>query len=162
MTLALCVYVFQIPSKDSFDTLSALDIAEQLTYLDHQIFIAIRSESVLHPQLSHWAHNSVMTYFCRNKTCVLSPRKYAYHNKTFVKTELFCRDKYLSWQMFCCNKNISLSQQHFCHDRHTSVTTKDTFCRDKLTPVFVGTKLFVAAKTILVAAPTSDTNQHSF
>ncbi|XP_070202561.1 ras-specific guanine nucleotide-releasing factor 2-like [Littorina saxatilis] len=37
----------QIPSKDSFDTLSALDIAEQLTYLDHQIFIAIRSEELL-------------------------------------------------------------------------------------------------------------------
>lgn len=34
----------QVPSKDNFDTLSALDIAEQLTYLDHQIFIAIRSE----------------------------------------------------------------------------------------------------------------------
>ncbi|KAK7496823.1 hypothetical protein BaRGS_00011803, partial [Batillaria attramentaria] len=36
-----------VPSKDNFDTLSALDIAEQLTYLDHQIFIAIRSEELL-------------------------------------------------------------------------------------------------------------------
>ncbi|XP_055880494.1 ras-specific guanine nucleotide-releasing factor 2-like isoform X5 [Biomphalaria glabrata] len=35
------------PSKDNLDTLSALDIAEQLTYLDHQIFIAIRSEELL-------------------------------------------------------------------------------------------------------------------
>ncbi|KAL8608829.1 hypothetical protein ACOMHN_034774 [Nucella lapillus] len=35
------------PSKDDFDSLSALDIAEQLTYLDHQIFIAIRSEELL-------------------------------------------------------------------------------------------------------------------
>ncbi|XP_059148958.1 ras-specific guanine nucleotide-releasing factor 2-like isoform X7 [Physella acuta] len=34
-------------SKDNLDTLSALDIAEQLTYLDHQIFIAIRSEELL-------------------------------------------------------------------------------------------------------------------
>ena len=30
--------------SDNFDTLSALDIAEQMTYLDHQIFVAIRSE----------------------------------------------------------------------------------------------------------------------
>ncbi|XP_013403416.1 ras-specific guanine nucleotide-releasing factor 1 [Lingula anatina] len=35
------------PSKDTFDTLSALDIAEQLTYLDHHIFMAIRSEELL-------------------------------------------------------------------------------------------------------------------
>ncbi|XP_064620078.1 ras-specific guanine nucleotide-releasing factor 2-like isoform X2 [Lineus longissimus] len=35
------------PSKDSFDSLSALDIAEQLTYLDHQIFKSIRSEELL-------------------------------------------------------------------------------------------------------------------
>ena len=33
-------------TSDNFDTLSALDIAEQLTYLDHQIFVAIRSECV--------------------------------------------------------------------------------------------------------------------
>lgn len=35
------------PSKDNFDTISALDIAEQLTYLDHQIFKAIRSDELL-------------------------------------------------------------------------------------------------------------------
>ncbi|ESP05611.1 hypothetical protein LOTGIDRAFT_102760, partial [Lottia gigantea] len=35
------------PSKDNFDSLSALDIAEQLTYLDHQIFMSIRSEELL-------------------------------------------------------------------------------------------------------------------
>lgn len=34
-------------SNDTFDTLSALDIAEQLTYLDHKIFIAIRSDELL-------------------------------------------------------------------------------------------------------------------
>ncbi|KAL3866712.1 hypothetical protein ACJMK2_043993, partial [Sinanodonta woodiana] len=34
-------------SKDTFDTLSALDIAEQLTYLDHKIFFSIRSEELL-------------------------------------------------------------------------------------------------------------------
>ncbi|ELT93796.1 hypothetical protein CAPTEDRAFT_169570 [Capitella teleta] len=36
-----------LPSRDTFDTLSALDVAEQLTYLDHQIFMAIRSEELL-------------------------------------------------------------------------------------------------------------------
>ncbi|XP_071170637.1 ras-specific guanine nucleotide-releasing factor 2-like isoform X4 [Mytilus edulis] len=36
-----------ISSKDTFDSLSALDIAEQLTYLDHKIFISIRSEELL-------------------------------------------------------------------------------------------------------------------
>ncbi|XP_052797234.1 ras-specific guanine nucleotide-releasing factor 2-like isoform X2 [Mya arenaria] len=34
-------------SKDTFDTLSALDISEQLTFLDHQIFTSIRSEELL-------------------------------------------------------------------------------------------------------------------
>ncbi|XP_071116557.1 ras-specific guanine nucleotide-releasing factor 2-like [Haliotis cracherodii] len=36
-----------VPSKDNFDTLSALDIAEQLTYLDHKIFMSINSEELL-------------------------------------------------------------------------------------------------------------------
>ena len=40
----ISIYFFQISSKDTFDTLSALDIAEQLTYLDHKIFLSIRSE----------------------------------------------------------------------------------------------------------------------
>ncbi|KAG8278165.1 Ras protein-specific guanine nucleotide-releasing factor [Homalodisca vitripennis] len=35
------------PSKESIETLSALEIAEQMTYLDHQIFVAIRSEEFL-------------------------------------------------------------------------------------------------------------------
>lgn len=39
--------VFQSPSKESIETLSALEIAEQMTYLDHQIFISIRSECVI-------------------------------------------------------------------------------------------------------------------
>ncbi|XP_021344478.1 ras-specific guanine nucleotide-releasing factor 2-like, partial [Mizuhopecten yessoensis] len=36
-----------VSTKDTFDTLSALDIAEQLTYLDHKIYIGIRSEELL-------------------------------------------------------------------------------------------------------------------
>ncbi|KAL3290097.1 hypothetical protein HHI36_023465 [Cryptolaemus montrouzieri] len=35
------------PSKESIETLSALEIAEQLTYIDHQIFISISSEEFL-------------------------------------------------------------------------------------------------------------------
>ncbi|XP_065348892.1 ras-specific guanine nucleotide-releasing factor 2-like isoform X3 [Cloeon dipterum] len=35
------------PSKESIETLSALEIAEQMTYLDHQIFISICSEEFL-------------------------------------------------------------------------------------------------------------------
>lgn len=38
--------MFQMPSKESIETLSALEIAEQMTYLDHQIFVCIRSEWV--------------------------------------------------------------------------------------------------------------------
>ncbi|KAG5441015.1 Ras-specific guanine nucleotide-releasing factor 2 [Clonorchis sinensis] len=37
----------QIPSEKNFDTLSALDISEQLTLLDFQIFRSIRSEELL-------------------------------------------------------------------------------------------------------------------
>ncbi|CAD7092815.1 unnamed protein product [Hermetia illucens] len=36
-----------VPSKESIETLSALEIAEQMTYLDHQIFLAIRSDEFL-------------------------------------------------------------------------------------------------------------------
>ncbi|KAK7065858.1 Ras protein-specific guanine nucleotide-releasing factor [Halocaridina rubra] len=35
------------PSKESIETLSALEVAEQMTYIDHQIFISIRSEEFL-------------------------------------------------------------------------------------------------------------------
>lgn len=35
---------FQVQSKESIETLSALEIAEQMTYLDYQIFVSITSE----------------------------------------------------------------------------------------------------------------------
>jgi hypothetical protein len=39
------VYVLlQTPSKENIETLSALEIAEQMTYVDHQIFVSISSE----------------------------------------------------------------------------------------------------------------------
>lgn len=40
--LSLAISLFQ--SKETIETLSALEIAEQMTYLDHEIFISIRSE----------------------------------------------------------------------------------------------------------------------
>lgn len=33
-----------LPSKESIETLSALEMAEQMTFLDHKIFISIRGE----------------------------------------------------------------------------------------------------------------------
>ncbi|XP_047529578.1 ras-specific guanine nucleotide-releasing factor 1-like isoform X2 [Vanessa atalanta] len=37
----------RVPSKESVETLSALEIAEQMTYLDYQIFSSIHSEEFL-------------------------------------------------------------------------------------------------------------------
>ncbi|CAL4091049.1 unnamed protein product, partial [Meganyctiphanes norvegica] len=37
----------QTPCKENIESLSALDVAEQMTYIDHQIFINIRSEEFL-------------------------------------------------------------------------------------------------------------------
>lgn len=36
-----------VPTKETIETLSALDIAEQMTYLDHKIFLSIASEEFL-------------------------------------------------------------------------------------------------------------------
>ena len=56
--------------------------------------------------------NSYRYNFCCNKRFVAT--------NTFVATNCF-HDKYLSWQTI-------LLWQKFCHDKHTFVTTKDTFC----------------------------------
>lgn len=37
---------FKVPTKENIETLSALEIAEQMTYLDYQIFSFIHSEWV--------------------------------------------------------------------------------------------------------------------
>jgi len=37
----------QKPSKETIETLSALEIAEGMTYLDHKIFVSIQSEEFL-------------------------------------------------------------------------------------------------------------------
>ncbi len=42
--LELLMTPTQGPSKENFDSLAALDIAEQLTYLDFHIFRSIRTE----------------------------------------------------------------------------------------------------------------------
>ena len=62
----------------------------------------------------------------RRKTSLLSPQKYASHDKTLVATKL------------------CLLQQKFCLDKHTFVMTKDVFCCEKiyfLTTFFFTTKL---------------------
>lgn len=46
MNVLIPIIILQTPSKESIETLSALEIAEQMTYLDHQIFVNIRSEYV--------------------------------------------------------------------------------------------------------------------
>ena len=71
-----------------------------------------------------------------------------------------------------CIMGGSCHKYHFCRDKHVFVTTKHVFCRDKKyacrDKTFVPTKLclsrqifdkhlFVATKTILVAAPANDT-----
>lgn len=43
-TFLLLLATLQLISKDNIETLSALEIAEQMTYLDHQIFMNIRCE----------------------------------------------------------------------------------------------------------------------
>ena len=66
----------EISSMDNFDTLSALDIAEQLTYLDHKIFISIRSEELLgqawmKPDKSHRAPHVLLVSKRFNEVCDL-------------------------------------------------------------------------------------------
>ncbi|VDN97464.1 unnamed protein product [Rodentolepis nana] len=45
--LALLMTPTQVPSKENFDTIPALDIAEELTYLDFHIFRSIKTEELL-------------------------------------------------------------------------------------------------------------------
>uniref|UniRef100_A0A5K3F8N1 DH domain-containing protein n=1 Tax=Mesocestoides corti TaxID=53468 RepID=A0A5K3F8N1_MESCO len=45
--LALLMTPTQTPSKENFDTIPALDIAEELTYIDYHIFRSIRTEELL-------------------------------------------------------------------------------------------------------------------
>ena len=75
-------------------------------------------------------------YFCHDKRCVLSWQTGICRDKSkLVATEVLsqenfiCCRKYLSWQKFCCNKDmfvatkVLLQQAHFCHDK-TLVATK--------------------------------------
>ena len=71
-------------------------------------------------------------HVCHDKACYWSQQQYACRSKTFLATKL-C----LSRQIFVAT-NMCLSPQTFCLNKHTFVTTKDTFCYDK--HVFVATK----------------------
>ena len=72
-----------------------------------------------------------------------------------------CGDTYLSPQMFC-QRNIILSRQKLCCDKHIFVATKDVFCRDK--HMFVATSILLSRqKMLLVAAPANDSrDRHVF
>ena len=75
-------------------------------------------------------------YVCRDK-----------HNK------IVCRDKNLSRQTrqnYVCRDNYLSRQKYVCRDKQSFVATKDVFC------VCRNNKKIVARKTILVAAPASD------
>ena len=111
-------------------------------------------------QILHWGHGVLSGRPLREGTwtliCSLSLVGAA-TSIIFVATNM-C----LSWQntSFVVTK-VCLSQQNYVY---TFVATKDVFCCDK--HVFVATNIcwqnfFVVTKTILVAAPASDTSQPS-
>ncbi|XP_044256640.1 ras-specific guanine nucleotide-releasing factor 2-like isoform X2 [Tribolium madens] len=66
------------PSKESIETLSALEIAEQLTYIDHQIFISISSEEFLgqawmkNDKTSRAPHILLMTKRFNDVSCLVA------------------------------------------------------------------------------------------
>ena len=73
--------------------------------------------------------------------CLLSRQKYARHDKTIVATKL------------------CLLPQNFLPRQHTSVGTKDVFCRD-IQRVCRDKSKLVATTMILMAAPANDTQLH--
>ena len=84
---------------------------------------------------------TISIHFSWQKTCFVTTNTYLSRQKLVATKLLFrqnyvCRNKYLSWQWFCHDKNMFV------------MTNKHTFvirvCRDKT---------FVATKMILVAAP---------
>ena len=57
----------------------------------------------------------------------------------------FVATKLLSWQIFVAT-NTCLSNQKFCHNKHTFVMTKDVFCHDK--HVLVMTKVSLSRQKV--------------
>ena len=93
---------------------------------------------------------SRQTRVCHDWTRLLSRERYACLHKTFVTTKLcLSRQNIWSWQTFGRGK---------CHDKHTFVTRKDVFCRDKHVSrdksKLVVTKWFVATKICLLRPKT--------
>ena len=43
----LSILIFQVPSKENISTLSALELAEQMTYLDQKILFTVMSSEFL-------------------------------------------------------------------------------------------------------------------
>ena len=71
-----------------------------------------------------------------------------------TKVCFFCRHKI---KFVFCRDKIFLSQQTFCHDKHTFVATKDVFCLDK--HVFVARKLLSRQNGYLWQLPPTIVNK---
>ena len=78
--------------------------------------------------------------------------------RIFLSQQRFCCDKHTfvtTKDVFCCDKHTFVTTEDvFCCDKHSFVTTKDVFCCDK--HMFVVTNVFVATKIILAAVSASD------
>ena len=61
------------------------------------------------------------------KTRLLSRQKYAWHDKSFVATKYFCRNK--TFVATGCDKYL-FQQKYVCRDKHTFVAAKDVFCHE--------------------------------
>ena len=70
---------------------------------------------------------TILSRVCRDKTRLLSRQKFACRDKTFVVTNIFCRDKI----MFVSTNVLCVLRQIFCHDKYTFVATKVMFCKYK-------------------------------
>ena len=107
----------------------------------------------------------------------LSWQKYACHDKTSAATKLclsqqniFAVTKLLSQQIFvitntcvCCDKYFFMTKDVFCYDKHIFVTTKVSLSWQNFSQqnYVCCDKTFVAAKMILVTAPTNDRAEHT-
>ena len=74
------------------------------------------------------------------KTRLLSRQKYAWHDKRFVATKYFCRNK--TFVATGCDKYL-FQQKYVCRDKHTFVAAKDVFCREKKLNPFLIRRMFL-------------------
>ena len=107
------------------------------------------------------------TNICHDKSMLVAIKLLSWQNYV-------CHDKYLSQQMFCCDKcfvvtKVLLWPSYFCHNKQPVLSWQTHVCHDKQMTCCVMTntclsqqtcvccnKTFVVTKMILVAAPTND------